>query len=88
MFSVQMFQDGEGNPGFDSVADRRFCKTSEDVRNYLLTQGYSSQREYVTYSDTSLPIFPKYWHDNTENDYIFENDGAGGIEIPLELQNP
>jgi len=32
----------------DGFADRRFTHTSEDIRNYILTKGYSAQRVYYT----------------------------------------
>ena len=101
ILNAACFQDGEswGNPvNFeepDSVANRRFCKTSEDVRNYLGTQGYSSQREYVAYNRVSgaFPgeIFPTYWNDTDQQyTYIYENDNPpdGGIELPANMQKP
>ena len=83
----------------DSVANRRFCKTSEDVRNYLIMQGFSSQREYVAYNRVTgfytppptYEIFPTYWNSTTQiGTYIFENDNPpdGGDEIPAFLQKP
>ncbi|MBC8526314.1 MAG: hypothetical protein H8D22_05505, partial [Candidatus Cloacimonetes bacterium] len=83
----------------DSVANRRFCKTSEDVRNYLVMQGFSSQREYVAYNrvtDFYTPpptyeIFPEHWSDTNQHwHFIFENDNPpnGGVEIPASMQKP
>ncbi len=37
----------------DSYADRRFLHTSEDIRDYVLTKGYNSQRIYYTDSDVT-----------------------------------
>ena len=39
-----MFQDDN----LDGYADRRFAHTSEDVRNYVMSQGYNVQRIYYT----------------------------------------
>jgi hypothetical protein len=97
ILNAACFQDGEllDPPPHelpDGIANRRFCKTSEDVRNYLATQGFSSQREYVAYNRVnSDEIFPHYWNDITQaGNYIFENDNPpnGGIEIPASLQKP
>ncbi|MBN2747114.1 MAG: T9SS type A sorting domain-containing protein [Bacteroidales bacterium] len=38
------FQDDDNN----GYADRRFTHTSEDVRNYVMSQGYSVERVYYT----------------------------------------
>ncbi len=94
ILNAACFQDGAGDPGIDGVADRRFCKTSEDVRNYLSTQqGYPwSQREYVAYNRVgSEEIFPRWWNDiNQTGTYVFENDDPpnGGVEIPASMQKP
>ena len=90
ILNIAMFQDGEG-PGIDSIADRRFCKTSEDIRNYLMGEGYSSHREYMAYNalPTQQIIYPTWWNDSVSQDKncVFENDISGG-EIPLSLQRP
>ena len=100
ILSAACFQDGEywGDPiqyeEPDSVANRRFCKTSEDVRNYLHNeQGFPwSQREYIAYNRVSgaYPgeIFPRYWNDYSQQYwFIFENDTPGG-SIPPSLRKP
>ncbi|MCK4358784.1 MAG: hypothetical protein KAW92_08570, partial [Candidatus Cloacimonetes bacterium] len=80
------FQDGNSTTPPDSIADRRFAKTSEDVKNFLDTQGYSTQRIYTTLNGFNTDeIFPKYWSDNP--DFVFENDTIGE-EIPDDLQKP
>ena len=38
------FQDDDG----DTYADRRFLHTSEDIRNYVVSKGYNTQRIYYT----------------------------------------
>jgi len=79
------FQDGaSGNPP-DTYANRRFAKTSEDIRNYLNQEDYAPQRlyhEYNGYSGSSL--YPTYWN---QNYFIFEND-TPGAELDLEIQKP
>ncbi|MCD4664233.1 MAG: hypothetical protein K8R68_03110, partial [Bacteroidales bacterium] len=91
------FQDGEllDPPPHelpDDIANRRFCKTLEDVRNYLMSLGYSSQREYIAYNRVNNDeIFPLVWNDiNQTYTFIFENDNPpnGGLPIPVELQKP
>ncbi|MCK4352292.1 T9SS type A sorting domain-containing protein [candidate division WOR-3 bacterium] len=78
------FQDGAYGDPPDSVANRRFAKTSEDVRNYLNIQGFMTQRIYATYNGYDYTeIFPKYW----STYYVFEND-TSGVEIPADLQKP
>lgn len=42
----------------DGYADRRFAHTSEDVRNYVLNQGYNVQRIY--YADGN--VYPYYFN--------------------------
>ncbi|MDP8211473.1 MAG: C25 family cysteine peptidase [Candidatus Stygibacter australis] len=78
------FQDGASEPP-DTYANRRFAKTSEDIRNFLDQEGYDPQRVYTEYNGyNNSEIFPTYWNQNT---YIFENDTPGG-ELPEELQKP
>ncbi|MCF8238453.1 MAG: hypothetical protein K9I85_09885 [Saprospiraceae bacterium] len=57
-FAAQ-FQDDEP----DSTANRWFAETSEDIRNYLLTQHMDVERIYRI-KDTT--IVPTYWKDGTE----------------------
>ena len=66
--------------------DRRFVRTSEEIRNYLISKGKTISRFYnicLRGDDTSSiqpsEVNPKYW-----NQYIYGN----GEEIPLELQRP
>ncbi len=65
------FQDDNMN-GYE---DRRFVLTSEEVRDYLLSQGYNGQRIYCT--DSS--INPTHYN----NDYY-----ANGEPLPAELLRP
>jgi len=103
ILSAACFQDGEhwdngaSTEAPDDIANRRFCKTSEDVRNYLHDQqGYPwSQREYVAYNRVSGThpgeIFPEFWNDTAQHwTFIFENDDPpdGGVEIPASMQKP
>ena len=69
------FQDD----AMDSVEDRRFTKTANDIYTYLSANGYTANREYYANSD----VYPKYW----SNSYIFENDTARSV-IPINLQKP
>ncbi|MBN2461715.1 MAG: hypothetical protein JXB60_08905, partial [Candidatus Cloacimonetes bacterium] len=71
------FQDDDQN----TYADRRFAKTSEDIRNFLTENSYDVERIYFTeYAND-----PRYWN---ANDYVFENDGEGGEPLPAELLKP
>jgi len=80
------FQDGADSEAPDGKANRRFAKTSEDVRNYLNGQGYSTTRIYRTYNPhNSSTVNPSNWSTNTN--YIFENDTSGAA-IPTALQKP
>jgi len=103
ILNAACFQDGEywGTPTQyeepDGIANRRFCKTSEDVRNFLHDQqGFPwSQREYIAYNRVPgvYPgeIFPEFWNDITQiGNFIFENDNppSGGVEIPDYMQKP
>ncbi|MCB2219834.1 MAG: hypothetical protein KQI35_05505 [Bacteroidetes bacterium] len=99
ILNASCFQDGEngveGEPDElpDHYANRRFCKTSEDVRNYLMSQGFLSQREYVAYNRVNYDeIFPENWMDLNQSwsGGIFENDNPpdGGDPIPAELLKP
>jgi hypothetical protein len=66
------FQDVEDSEAADGYAARRFCHTSEEIRDYLLTKGYAVERIY--YSDPA----------NTPTNY---NNGtySNGEPIPSEL---
>ncbi|MDD3050150.1 MAG: C25 family cysteine peptidase [Candidatus Cloacimonetes bacterium] len=80
------FQDGSEDYPPDQIADRRFSKTSEDLRNYLLLQGYNPERVYATYNGyNNEEIFPTYW--NEQNWAVFENDIPMEM-IPDEIQKP
>ena len=59
----------------DDYADRRFAQTSENVRDYLQTQGKSIQRIYCTHED----VTPTHW-----NRGMYSN----GENIPVELLKP
>ncbi|MCD4818695.1 MAG: hypothetical protein K8S23_08380, partial [Candidatus Cloacimonetes bacterium] len=51
MLSCAQYQDDDNN----GYADRRFCHTSEDIRDYLtVDQNYSSTRIYYTSSSASV----------------------------------
>ena len=65
------FQDDDNN-GYE---DRRFAKTSEDVRTYVMSQNKSVQRVYYTLSS----VTPLHW-----NDTLYSN----GEDIPYELKKP
>jgi hypothetical protein len=65
------FQDDDTN-GYE---DRRFVLTSEEVRDYLLSQGYEGQRIYCTDSSVN----PTHYN----NDYY-----ADGEPLPPELLRP
>ena len=69
------FQDAGGG-----YAERRFAKTSEDVRNYFIEQFYDVTRLYKTEPET----YPLYWNAGY---YVFEND-TPGAPIPEEIQKP
>lgn len=59
----------------DGYEDRRFVKTSEEIRDYLQILGKTVHRVYNTWASIS----PKYWNNDR---YSF------GEEIPNELQKP
>lgn len=69
------FQDA-GN----GYAERRFAKTSEDIRNFLSENLYNVNRLYKTETST----YPLYWNNDY---YIFEND-TPGAPISEEIQKP
>ncbi len=56
----------------DGYADRRFLHTSEDIRNYIMSQGYSSERIY--YCDNN--VYPA----NYNNGYY-----SNGQALPSDL---
>jgi hypothetical protein len=66
------YQDDDNN----GYADRRFCHTSEDIRDYLITQGYSVDRIY--YTDSSASVSSLHY-----------NDGyySTGALLPSELRS-
>ncbi len=45
------FQDDSDNGWIDGYEDRRFVKTSEEVRDWMLDEGYTVERIYCTPSD-------------------------------------
>lgn len=65
------FQDDENN-GYES---RRFIRTSEDVRDYLLTLGYNGERIYCTHSYINPTHYNNGWY-------------ANGEPLPAELLRP
>jgi hypothetical protein len=79
------FQDGSSTTPPDSIADRRFAKTSEDIKKYFnANTSYIQEWIYTTYNGHNADeIFPTYW----STYYVFENDIAGE-EIPGYLQKP
>ena len=72
--AAAMYQDTDN---YDSYADRRFCHTSEDMRNYLMGQGYTVNRVYATGSSSVDPIY-------YNNGYY----SPSGMQIPTELKRP
>lgn len=64
------YQD-DGNDGY---ADRRFCHTSEEIRDYAISKGYSVERVYYTSSGN-----PTYYNNGYYSD---------GQLIPAELRDP
>lgn len=59
----------------DSVENRRFILTSEEIRDAMMRKGFNVNRVYSALAVSS----PKYWNNDI---YSF------GGEIPLELQRP
>jgi peptidase C25-like protein/flagellar hook capping protein FlgD len=64
----------------NGYAERRFAKTSEDVRNFLHENYYDVNRIYYTQAD----VEPLYWN---VYDYVFENDSPGE-PLPDEIRKP
>ncbi|QZE15214.1 T9SS type A sorting domain-containing protein [Halosquirtibacter laminarini] len=50
----------------DGFATRRFCHTSEDIRNYVMKQGYKVDRIYYTDSDITPTNFNNGTYSNGE----------------------
>jgi hypothetical protein len=71
-FTVAAYFQDDNQNGYE---DRRFVLTSEEVRDYLLSQGYSGQRVYYTESYNN----PTHYN----NDYY-----ANGEPLPPELLRP
>lgn len=65
------FQDKD----YDSYADRRFAQTSEDVLNYVTSQGKTIQRVYTTPSNVN----PLFWNNGRY---------SWGESIPSVLRKP
>ena len=61
---------------YDTYADRRFTHTSEDLRNYVMGQGYSVNRVYATGSS----VDPQYYNNG--------NYSPPNTPIPAELKKP
>lgn len=59
----------------DTYADRRFAQTSEEIRNYLISQGKTIERIYYT----EEIVTPKFWN---------KGNYSSGEKIPSELQKP
>lgn len=72
------FQDKQIPAGY---ADRRFAKTSEDIRNFLVGRNYDVDRVYFTESG----VTPTNWSNNSS--FVFENDTPGAA-IPAEIRKP
>jgi PKD repeat protein len=70
--SCAYYQDSD----LDSYADRRFTHTSEDIRDYMMIQGYDVNRVYVTGSS----VDPLYYN----NGYY----SPSNTPIPEELKRP
>ena len=66
------YQDSDSN----SYADRRFSHTAEDIRSYVMGQGYGVNRVYVTGSS----IDPLYYNDGYYS--------PSGTPVPSELRKP
>lgn len=67
-----MYQDDDNN----GYADRRFCHTSEDIRDYTITQGYSVERIY--YTSTTANVTGLRYNNAAYSD---------GQLLPLELRS-
>jgi len=66
------FQDEEPQNGYE---DRRFVRTSEEIRDYLLTEGYDVERIYVTPEN----VYPTHYNNGWYGD---------GEPLPPELLKP
>lgn len=89
ILTAAYFQDrnnnSTGDPPPDRIEDRLFTRTSEDIREYLLTQGYDVTRIYNAESTTD----PRWYNDGTsvpvalrKPGYAWNGDAAditGGI---------
>ncbi len=73
VLNCAQYQDDDNN----GYADRRFCHTTEDIRDYLQDyQGYSSTRVYHT--DATTPLSTRKYNNGLYSD---------GQLIPTELRN-
>ncbi|MBE0638108.1 MAG: PKD domain-containing protein [Bacteroidales bacterium] len=72
--AASYFQDDN----HDSIADRRFARTAENVKDFLDSKGFVVNRAYTTNSP-----YPKYWSDSTK--YLMGED-ALKEEIPNYLK--
>lgn len=76
--AASYFQDDNN----DSIADRRFVKTAEDVKHYFETH---TPFRVVNRIYTTNSSWPKYWSDSTR--YKMGDDTLKG-EIPNSLKRP
>jgi hypothetical protein len=69
----------------DGFSNRRFTQTSEEIRDYLLTQGYSIERIYTTKSNVDPTNYNRGFYGNGEplpaallrsNGFAWDGDGA------------
>ncbi|MFA8434719.1 MAG: C25 family cysteine peptidase [Marinifilaceae bacterium] len=60
------FQDVYDGEAPDGYAARRFCHTSEDIRNYVMGQGYDVQRIYYTDAANTPTHFDNGYFSNGE----------------------
>ena len=70
--NAAQFQDDD----FDYHCDRRFVHTSEEIRDYLLSQGYQVNRVYYADTVNSTPLF--------YNQSYYSN----GQSLPADLLSP
>jgi len=69
-----VFQDRQDPP--DGYADRRFAQTSEEMRDHLISEGYTINRVYDLENNT---IDPTNWNDGRY---------SSGEAIPADLRKP
>ncbi len=69
VLNCAQYQDDNNN----GYADRRFCHTSEDIRNYLISKGYTSTRVYST-STTFDKTLLRYNNTSYSNGQLLPSD--------------